>query len=52
MMSMLDAIRARPGARPNVLLSFGCATPEEAVATHEIFAAALQSQAQGTVVSL
>jgi hypothetical protein len=31
---------------------FGCATPEEAVATHEIFAAALQSQAQGTVVSL
>ena len=28
MMSMLDAIRARPGARPNVLLSFGCATPE------------------------
>ena len=31
---------------------FGCATPDEAVATHEIFAAALQSQAQGTVVSL
>jgi predicted dehydrogenase len=31
---------------------FGCATPAEAVATHEIFAAALQSQAQGTVVSL
>jgi predicted dehydrogenase len=31
---------------------FGCATPDEAVTTHEIFAAALQSQAQGTVVSL
>jgi hypothetical protein len=31
---------------------FGCATPEEAVATHEIFAAALQSQANGSVVSL
>lgn len=31
---------------------FGCATPEEAVATHEIFAAALESQRAGTVVSL
>ncbi|MEZ0387921.1 MAG: Gfo/Idh/MocA family protein [Verrucomicrobium sp.] len=31
---------------------FGCATPEEAVATHEIFAAALQSQSTGTVVSI
>ena len=31
---------------------FGCATPEEAVATHEIFAAALESQKNGTVVSL
>lgn len=28
MMSMLDAIRARPGIKPPVLLSFGCATPE------------------------
>jgi len=28
MMSMLDAIRARPGTKPKVLLSFGCATPE------------------------
>ena len=27
MMSMLDAIRARPGIKPPVLLSFGCATP-------------------------
>ena len=25
---MLDAIRARPGIKPPVLLSFGCATPE------------------------
>jgi predicted dehydrogenase len=31
---------------------FGCATPEEAVATHEIFAAALTSQHDQTVVSL
>jgi predicted dehydrogenase len=31
---------------------FGCATPEEAVASHQIFAAALQSQATQTVVSL
>ncbi len=31
---------------------FGCATPEEAVASHEIFAAALTSQLTGTVVSL
>jgi len=31
---------------------FGCATPEEAVASHEIFAAALTSQTNGTVVSL
>ena len=31
---------------------FGCATPEEAVATHGIFAAALTSQQTGTVVSL
>ncbi len=30
----------------------GCATPEEAVATQEIFAAALESQKNGTVVSL
>ncbi len=28
MMSMLDAIRARPGIKPPVLLSFGCATLE------------------------
>ncbi len=31
---------------------FGCATPEEAVATHEIFAAALESQATSSVISL
>ena len=31
---------------------FGCATPEEAVATHEIFAAALDSQRAGAVVAL
>jgi predicted dehydrogenase len=31
---------------------FGCATPEEAVASHEIFAAALESQEQGSVVTL
>ncbi len=31
---------------------FGCATPEEAVATHEIFAAALESQREGTVVKV
>ena len=31
---------------------FGCATPEEAVASHEIFAAALESHAKGTVVAL
>jgi predicted dehydrogenase len=31
---------------------FGCATPQEAVATQEIFAAALESQKSGTVVSL
>jgi predicted dehydrogenase len=31
---------------------FGCATVEEAVATHEIFAAALESQREGTVVVL
>lgn len=31
---------------------FGCATPEEAVATHEIFAAALESQANSSVVSI
>jgi hypothetical protein len=31
---------------------FGCATPEEAVATHEIFAAALESQRVGAVVAI
>jgi predicted dehydrogenase len=31
---------------------FGCATPEEAVDTHRIFAAALTSQSTGTVVTL
>jgi len=31
---------------------FGCATPDEAVATQEIFAAALESQRDGSVVSL
>jgi predicted dehydrogenase len=31
---------------------FGCATPEEAIATHEIFAAALESQQSGTVVPI
>jgi hypothetical protein len=31
---------------------FGCATPQEALATHEIFAAALESQRAGTVVTL
>ena len=31
---------------------FGCATPEEAVATQEIFAAALESQKTRQVVSL
>jgi predicted dehydrogenase len=31
---------------------FGCATPEEAVATQEIFAAALESQQNGSVVAL
>ncbi|MCB1209543.1 MAG: Gfo/Idh/MocA family oxidoreductase [Verrucomicrobiales bacterium] len=31
---------------------FGCATPDEAVATQEIFAAALESQRDGTVVRL
>lgn len=31
---------------------FGCATPEEALATHEIFAAALRSQKEGVVVNL
>lgn len=29
---------------------FGCATPEEAVASHELFAAALESQRQSSVV--
>ncbi|MFV1995259.1 MAG: Gfo/Idh/MocA family protein, partial [Verrucomicrobiales bacterium] len=31
---------------------FGCATPDEAVASQEIFAAALRSQSEGSVVSL
>jgi predicted dehydrogenase len=31
---------------------FGCATPEEAVASHEIFAAALESQRHGSVVAV
>ncbi len=31
---------------------FGCATPEEALASHEIFAAALESQRLGEAVSL
>jgi predicted dehydrogenase len=31
---------------------FGCATPEEALASHEIFAAALESQRQGQAVTL
>jgi hypothetical protein len=31
---------------------FGCATPEEAVATQEIFAAALASQASRSVVAV
>jgi benzoate/toluate 1,2-dioxygenase reductase subunit len=28
MLAMIDAIRARPGRKPKVLLSFGCQTPE------------------------
>lgn len=28
MMSMIDTLRARPGKKPNVLLSFGCASEE------------------------
>lgn len=28
MMSMLDTIRAKPGIKPDILLSFGCATPD------------------------
>jgi benzoate/toluate 1,2-dioxygenase reductase subunit len=28
MMSMIDAIRATPGTKPPVILSFGCQTPE------------------------
>jgi predicted dehydrogenase len=31
---------------------FGCATPEEAVQTQRIFAAALKSQAEGSVVAV
>jgi predicted dehydrogenase len=31
---------------------FGCATPEEAVASHEIFAAALKSHNSATIISL
>jgi predicted dehydrogenase len=31
---------------------FGCATPEEAVASHEIFAAALRSHTIGEVIAL
>ena len=31
---------------------FGCTTPEEALASHEIFAAALESQRQGQAVTL
>jgi predicted dehydrogenase len=31
---------------------FGCATPQEALVTHELFAAALESQRTGTVVNL
>jgi predicted dehydrogenase len=31
---------------------FGCATPEEAVLSHELFAAALESHARKTVVAL
>ena len=31
---------------------FGCARPEEAIATHEIFAAALESRRAGAVVTL
>lgn len=36
----------------NLAGRFGCATPEEAVASHEIFAAALESHAQRKVVQL
>lgn len=31
---------------------FGCATPEEALASHEVFAAALESQREGRAISL
>ncbi len=31
---------------------FGCATPEEAVASHEVFAAALESQKQGKAIEV
>ena len=31
---------------------FGCATPDEAVASHQLFAAALQSHAEGRAISL
>ena len=31
---------------------FGCATPEEALASHQVFAAALESQESACAVSL
>jgi predicted dehydrogenase len=31
---------------------FGCVTPEEAVASHRVFAAALESQRDGRVVNV
>ncbi len=38
-----------PGHRPE---AFGCATPDEAVASHELFAAALASHRSGKVINL
>jgi hypothetical protein len=31
---------------------FGCATPDEAVLSHELFAAALQSHAEGRAIEV
>ena len=46
---LLDELaHGREGMRQD----FHCATPEEAAATHQVFTAALESQATGSVVAV
>ncbi len=52
MQQMLAAFCDQVAAGNGTELPFGCATPEEAAMTHDIFTAALESQKQATTVKV